>query len=71
MDMNVGTIDRWIRIAAAAILIVAGVQFDGLVRWLAWAGALVMVATAAMRLCPIWLALKINTAKKALHLKKT
>ena len=71
MDMNVGVIDRWIRYAAGAVLMVAGLRYSGLVRWLAWSGALIMVATATMRLCPIWLVLKVNTFTKALGMRKT
>lgn len=64
MKKNVGTIDRVVRFIAGAALIGAGIAFAGSgFWWLAVPGA-VFVATAVIRVCPLYLPFRINTAKQ-------
>jgi len=64
MTKNVGTIDRIVRFVLGAALVVAGLVFAGKgLWWLAIVGA-VFVATAAIRVCPLYMPLHINTSKE-------
>ncbi len=57
MVKNVGSLDRNIRFLFGAILLIAGVVFQS------WWGLLgfVLIFTAAIRFCPLYVPLGINT----------
>jgi hypothetical protein len=60
MKGNVGSVDRWIRIIAGLIIVVAGLVFKtywGLI-------GIVPIATGLLRWCPLYCPFKISTAKK-------
>lgn len=60
MKINVGTMDRTIRILAGIAVISAGYYFSS------WWGAigLVLIATGLMRSCPAYSLIKVSTASK-------
>ncbi len=60
MTKNVGKIDRNIRLAAGAVLIVLGILSQQVLVTLIGA---VLVATGAIRICPAYSLFKISTAK--------
>ena len=66
MKKNVGTIDKVIRILIAVTLIVLFFThvISGTLGIILLVLAVVLVATSLISLCPIWLALGINTQKK-------
>lgn len=63
--VNVGSVDRGVRFAVGAILIVLSLlpmaAGWGAWRWVAVAVGLVLIATAAMRTCPAYSLLGMNT----------
>lgn len=64
MKKNVGNVDRIVRFVAGAALVVAGAVFAGKgFWWLAILGA-VLIGTATIRVCPIYLPFGISTAGK-------
>ncbi|MBW6506649.1 MAG: DUF2892 domain-containing protein [Rhodobacteraceae bacterium] len=59
---NVGTIDRVVRIAAGALLLVAFyLNHDSPWTWLYVAGAAVLVLTGLVKTCPIYSVLGLST----------
>jgi di/tricarboxylate transporter len=66
MKKNVGTIDKVIRILIAVTLVVLFFTnvISGTLGIILLVLAVVLVATSLISLCPIWLALGINTQKK-------
>lgn len=58
MKVNVGTVDRVLRIAAGAVLILLAVM--GKIGWWGWLG-LIPLATGIVRFCPLYPLLGINT----------
>ncbi len=64
MKKNVGKVDRVVRAIAGLALVAAGLAFAGSgLWWLAIVGA-VLLATAAVRVCPLYLPLHIDTVGK-------
>ncbi len=69
MKANVGTIDRIVRAVLGLVLI--GLAASGIVpgvwMWVAGVVGVVLLVTAAISFCPIWMALGVNTCpvKKA------
>ncbi len=64
MTKNVGSVDRVIRFVLGAALVVAGLVLAGSgLWWLAIIGA-VLIGTAAVRVCPLYLPFKIDTSGK-------
>lgn len=68
MTANVGTIDRIIRLVAGLALIAAALfsgaaVFAGTMMWVALAVGIVLVATSAMRFCPLYRILGMRTCK--------
>lgn len=64
MKKNIGSVDRIIRFALGIALIAAGAVLAGKgLWWLALVG-LVPLGTAFIRVCPLYLPLKINTGAK-------
>ena len=69
MQCNVGTVDRWIRVIAGALLFVLGGW-----SWGGWQGhtggiialvvGVVLIATALLRWCPMYSLLRITTARE-------
>ena len=65
MTKNMGSIDRIIRVAVAAIIIIlywAGI-ISGMVAVILGVLALVFIATSFIGFCPLYLPLKISTTK--------
>lgn len=60
MKINVGIIDRWLRIILGLIISIAGVYFDS---WWGLIG-LVPLATGIFQFCPLYFPLNISTFKK-------
>ncbi len=64
MKKNVGNVDRVVRAIAGLALAAAGLVFAGSgLWWLAIVGG-VLLATAAVRVCPLYLPLHIDTSGK-------
>lgn len=61
---NVGSTDKVIRLVIFAVLVVSGFLTAGTLRYILWAVSLVPLITALVNFCPVWAALKINTAHK-------
>jgi len=69
MQCNVGTVDRWVRLIAGALLFVLGGW-----SWGGWQGhtggiialvvGVVLIATALLRWCPMYSLLRITTARE-------
>jgi hypothetical protein len=59
MRMNVGTIDKLIRVLAGAVIIALGVKYNS------WWGALgaIPIVTAALGWCPLYAILGVKTCK--------
>lgn len=64
--VNVGQIDRYLRLALAMMLILVAWLFD--FRWSFWGGIFLLI-TAAVRICPIYTVFKISSL--SLGQKKT
>jgi hypothetical protein len=70
MTTNIGTIDRAARaLLGLALLVVAlgglaPVFEAGAVKWIAVAAGAVLLATAGMRICPLYTLLGIRTCKR-------
>lgn len=65
---NVGGIDRVLRFVAGAVLAIIGIKPDlvgmastGALHWVLLAVGIVMIATAALRFCPLYPLLGLNT----------
>ncbi len=58
MKVNIGTIDRVLRLILGLVLIVLAA--NGTIGWGGWLG-LVAVATALFRFCPLYMLLGVNT----------
>lgn len=69
MTTNVGTVDRMLRVVVGIVLIALpflGVSTLFAVTWVKYAAiavGIVMLATAAMRFCPLYTILGIRTCK--------
>lgn len=69
MRVNIGTLDRTLRaLIGAALLVLAFGGFlpflsVGAPKWIAAAAGLILLATAALRLCPLYAILGIRTCK--------
>lgn len=59
MKKNMGITDRWIRVVAGVAIIAAGVYFKS------WWGAvgLILLLTATIRTCPLYLPFGISTRR--------
>jgi hypothetical protein len=64
MNKNMGGIDRAIRLVIAAGLIAGGFIVHGVAAIVLWALGGIMVITATIAFCPLYLPFKISTAKK-------
>ncbi|HPG41781.1 MAG TPA: DUF2892 domain-containing protein [bacterium] len=60
MTKNIGSKDRMIRLVVGVLLIVIGIFTNS---WLDLIGVL-LVVTALIRFCPLYIPLKINTNKE-------
>jgi len=69
-NLNVGGTDRMVRLAAGAILLalalIPGLQVfgTGALAWAVGIVGLVLLATGALRLCPLYSVLGINTCPR-------
>lgn len=66
MKKNVGTIDRVVRAVAGLVLIGLGLASIGTMGVWGYVGivvGVVLVATAAISFCPIWMVLGVNTCE--------
>ncbi len=70
MTTNIGTVDRAARALLGLVLLVAAlgglapVFEGGVVKWAAVAVGAVLLATAGMRICPLYTVLGIRTCKR-------
>ncbi len=66
MEKNAGTVDRVVRvvIGIALLYVVATGKVGGIVMYVAAILGVMMLITAALAYCPLYPALKINTASK-------
>lgn len=66
MKVNMGTVDRVIRIAIALAIVVLFLTYEitGVTAIVFIALAVVMVVTSLVSFCPLYAILHINTAKK-------
>jgi hypothetical protein len=60
MKCNVGTVDRLLRVIFGLVIAILGVVFDS---WWGLVG-LVPLATGLFKFCPLYVPLKLSTAKK-------
>lgn len=63
MNPNIGNTDRIVRIVLGVILLSMLVLLDGNLRWVGLLG-LVMLGTAALRFCPLYPVVGLNTCEK-------
>ncbi len=64
MVKNVGSTDKIARYAIAVVAVIAALLVGGtLLKVVLFLVAAIMVGTAVMGFCPIWLAAKVNTNK--------
>jgi hypothetical protein len=63
MKPNVGNTDRIIRAVLGVVLLSLLVFLDGNIRWVGLLG-LVMLGTAAIRFCPLYPVVGLNTCEK-------
>ena len=61
MSINVGSIDRVVRVVLGLALLSTFFLLEGPLRWLALAG-LVLLLTAAFSFCPLYRVLGLNTS---------
>ena len=70
MTANVGTIDRILRAILGAVLLYLALAsglplFEGVVKYIAAALGVVMLAVAIVRVCPVYSLLGIRTCRSA------
>lgn len=65
MGINVGKVDRGIRLILGIVLVVLGATgvLSGMLAVAGYVVAAIAVLTATLRICPLWSVCKINTAK--------
>jgi hypothetical protein len=63
MNPNVGNTDRVIRVALGVVLLSLLFVLDGNIRWVGLLG-LVMLGPAAVRFCPLYPVIGLNTCEK-------
>lgn len=65
MVINVGNIDRGVRLLVAAALVLLGVSgvLSGTLAIAGYVVAAIALLTGLLRVCPLWAVCKINTAK--------
>jgi hypothetical protein len=63
MNPNVGNTDRIIRAVLGVVLLSLLFVLDGNIRWVGLLG-LVMLGTAAIRFCPVYPLIGLNTCEK-------
>ncbi|HQQ62839.1 MAG TPA: DUF2892 domain-containing protein [Pseudomonadales bacterium] len=63
MNANVGNVDRAIRVVLGVALLSLLVLLEGNIRWVGLLG-LVMLGTAAIRFCPLYPVIGLNTCQK-------
>lgn len=61
METNMGSIDRAIRIAVAAVLVIIGLNMTMWAKWILFALAAILFITAAIGFCPLYTLCKCNT----------
>lgn len=65
MNINVGKIDRGVRLIVALVLVALGVSgvLSGTLALAGYVVAAIALVTGLVRICPLWSVCKINTAK--------
>ncbi|MGN5518516.1 DUF2892 domain-containing protein [Halopseudomonas sp. Lyrl_26] len=61
MQVNIGSLDRLLRVVAGLVLI--GLSLFGVIGWWGWLGV-ILLATAFISFCPLYAMLRINTGKR-------
>ncbi len=66
MKKNMGTTDKWIRLGAAAVIVLLALLkvISGTLGYVLLAVALIFVVTSALGICPLYLPFGISTAGK-------
>ena len=66
MKKNIGSIDRWVRLIIAALILILFITkvISGTLGIILLVVAGVFVVTSLLNFCPIWMALGISTGKK-------
>ena len=62
MNADVGLTDRRVRFAIGLVLVLVAIVTQ---QWWLLALAAIALVTAALRFCPLWVVLRVNTLKKA------
>ena len=65
MKINMGGTDRIVRIVIAIVAAIVAVKAGGALGIVLWIVAAIMLLTAVVRFCPLYLPFKINTNKNA------
>ena len=67
MIKNIGSIDRLVRIAVAIAIfsMIAAEALGGALAWILGIGAVILVATSTVSMCPLYLPFGISTRPKA------
>lgn len=67
MIKNVGSVDRLIRIAVAVVIfsMIAAETLHGALAWILGVGAVILVATSTVGMCPLYLPFGISTRRNA------
>lgn len=61
MKLNVGTVDRVVRLVVAAAAIYVGLVSPGILKYVGFSAAGVMLVTALAGFCPLYTLFGINT----------
>jgi type IV secretory pathway TrbD component len=63
MKLNVGGTDRMVRIVIAIVAAIVAIMKGGTLGIVLWVVAAIMLVTAVVRVCPLYMPFKINTNK--------
>ncbi|WP_412061964.1 DUF2892 domain-containing protein [Rubrivirga sp. IMCC45206] len=65
MTLNMGSVDRTLRLVVGAVLLIAAVFFlGGTAAWVAGIVGVILLATAAVGTCPLYLPFGLSTVRK-------
>ncbi len=64
LNENIGSTDRIIRFAAGVVLAGAGFAMQSPISYVLWGLGAIMFATAAVKICPLYMPFGISTCAK-------